>query len=239
MSTFHVFCDESHTASGKHAFRVQGGIWVPDEGMRDVRAALKGLRAKHPTIGELKWSYVTGKQPFTVYVDLMNLFFDSPVAKLLSFNCILVERGDDPARNLDKIGKDLGFYKAYYTLLHWRLAHGSHNYISLDERSSPRAHCEDELMSCLNNASASRHDSPYTVVTCRGVRSKHEDLIQLADVLCGVVGWAWNGMASTCGAKTGLHAHITKALGWATLRTSTSGRATKFNVWRYRPPQRK
>jgi hypothetical protein len=237
-AVFHIFCDESHT-DGKHAFRVQGGIWVPDGALRDVRAAFAAFRTKHAKYGEMKWTDVKGKQPYTLYVDLVDLFFTSSVAKHLSFKCLVVAKGDDPSRGSGKIGRDLGFYKAYYTLLRHRIERGSHCHITLDERSSPRADCESDLMSCLNTASARDHDRPYTVKTCRGVSSKADDLIQLADVLCGAVGWAWNGMRSTCVAKPALHAQIVAGLGWRTLeRQSTTPGHAKFNVWHYQPRKR-
>lgn len=236
MDTFHVYCDESHVGGSVTGFRIQGGIWVPDHRMRAVRGAFRELRERHPTIRELKWEYVTGTAPMTVYRELIDLFFSSPVADLLSFKCLVVQRGDDASRTLDKVGKDIGFYKAYYTLLRHRLAAGSTNHVRLDGRSGPRSDAEGELAKCLNNASASQMWTPFTVASCAAVSSKSEDLIQLADVLCGAVGWAWNGMQSTCGAKPLLHAQITTALRWSTLVSRETGRAEpKFNVWRYRP----
>src|SRR5688500_10014159 len=115
MAVSYVFCDESHVDS--HTFRVQGGIWVPEIGMRPVSEAFKTLRAKHPSIQELKWSYVTGKTALTVYKDLVDLFFASDVRRYLSFKCMVIRRTDDVSQLADKTGKDLGFFKAYYTFL--------------------------------------------------------------------------------------------------------------------------
>jgi hypothetical protein len=234
--TDYVYCDESHINGPNSGFRIQGGIWVPDHGLRDVRAAFTDLRRRHPTITEMKWSYVTGKTPLTIYTDLITLFFHSPVSHLLSFKCLVVHRGEDPSRKLGKVGMDVGFYKAYFTFLKWRLAPGSTNHLRLDKKSSPRPSPEDDLAYCLNCARTPQRGDPFVVASCLAVSSKSEDLVQLADVLCGAVGWAWNGMQSTCGAKPILHQQIVTALGWPTLANrQTSGAATKFNVWRYRP----
>ena len=102
-----------------------------------MRAEFRQLRTKHPGISELKWSRVSGKQPYTVYTDLVDLFSKSPAAPFLEFKCIVVRRSDDPSDILDKHEKDVGFYKAYYTLLRWRLAGGSDNHILVDKRQGP------------------------------------------------------------------------------------------------------
>jgi hypothetical protein len=204
--------------------------------MRTVRAELAKLRAKHPKLGEFKWIYVTGKTPLTAYGDLVDLFFHSPAAQYLSFNCIVVRRADDPSDRMKKLGKDVGFYKTYFTLLRYRLA--GDNHVRLDHRSSPRAHPEADVARCLN-AIAKRDGLAFKVLSCAAPCSKSEDLLQLADVLCGAVAWAWNGKPSTCGAKPALHQHICNHLKWATLENrETALAAVKFNVWRYRPKKK-
>ena len=237
MSVFHVYCDESHTDGPGDGYRVQGGIWVPDHGMRAVRDAFRELRRRHPKITEMKWTYVTTKKPLTIYVELVNLFFASPVADLLSFKCFVVQRAEDASRTLDKYGRDVGFYKSYYTFLNHRLVPGATHHVRLDKRSSPRQSPEAELASCLNSTGWNWSDGTPRVESCAGICSKDDDLIQLADVLSGAVGWAWNGAGAqtTCGAKPILHRQITDALGWTTLARETSGSARKFNIWRYRP----
>lgn len=203
--------------------------------MRTVRAVFQQLRAVHPSIGEYKWTYVTGRQPLTAYCDLVDLFFDSPAAEFLSFKCIVIRHDHDRSGALDKVGRDLGFYKAYFTLLSWRLAPGSTNHIRLDRRSSPRADPEAELARCLNAAATRDMSSPFSVDSCRGVSSKAEDLIQLADVLCGLVGWAWNGQQSTCGAKPIFHKLVCKKLNRISIKCTTPASSKKFNVWQYTP----
>ena len=106
----------------------------------------------------------------------------------------------------------IGFYKAYFTLLRYRLA--GDNHVRLDHRTSPRSHPEGDVGRCLN-AIAKRDRLAFRVLLCTAPSSKSEDLLQLADIFCGAVGWAWNGMDSICGAKPILHERICKHLKWA------------------------
>lgn len=169
----------------------------------------------------------------------MELFFDSPAAEFLNFRCIVVAKEDDASLALDKVGRDVGFYKAYYTLLRHRLVRGLHYHVRLDGRSGPREAPEADLMRCLNTVARRDLDDPFTVLSCRHVVSHSEDLIQLADLFCGVVGWAWNGKSSTCGAKPVLHKQLCSFLPWDTLEArQTSKSQPKFNIWKYTPYHR-
>jgi hypothetical protein len=229
---FHVFCDESHIDS--HVYRVQGGVWVDHAGMRVVRSELRALRVKHPKSKEFKWSEVHGKVPYRSYGDLITLFFDSPASQYLSFKCLIVRRSDDPSRALGKKEKDLGFYKAYHLLLRNRLETGSRYRIRLDRRSGPRQNAEQEVADCLN-AACRFWIPPSEVLSCEGICSKSDDLMQLADVLCGAVAWDANGRKSASVAKTTLGEQIRSSLGRQVLSQATSSTAPKFNVWHYTP----
>lgn len=65
-------------------------------------------------------------------------------------------------------------------------------------------------------------------------RSHDEDFLQLADVLLGALGYAWNESKDSP-AKMNLITYITKRLKWSSLRLATSPSSTRFNVWQWRP----
>lgn len=240
----HVFCDESHTRR-RDKFRVQGGLWIPKAGMPKVRAALKALRDRHPKLvdaegrpHELKWTKVTGKQPLSIYTQLIDLFCIGPAAKFLRFNCYVTAREVDPNRFADEATKELGFYKAYYTFLLWRVQWGHDYHIRLDRRDSPLSEPEKEVGRRL--ASAGKSEAiPWKILSCDACDSKGDDIMQLADVLCGAVAWAWNDKQSTCDAKAKLYEHILIRLKWRgrsrTLKRQTRSGNSKFDIWKYRP----
>ena len=168
---------------------------------------------------------VSAKAPLTAYSDLVDLFFQSDAARFLAFKCLVVRRSDDPSDSLPKLDKD---YRLLQGVLHASA-------VPLDHRTSPRSHPEGDVGRCLN-AIAKRDRLAFRVLLCTAPSSKSEDLLQLADIFCGAVGWAWNGMDSICGAKPILHERICKHLKWATLEKRATGLAAeKLNVWLYRP----
>jgi hypothetical protein len=83
-------------------------------------------------------------------------------------------------------------------------------------------------------------DNPFSVLTCVTEHSHKEDLLQMADIFCGVVGWSWNAMKSTRPAKQALHDHLCEKMKWGRLgKVTTSKSAKPFNVWRYTPKPKK
>lgn len=63
--------------------------------------------------------------------------------------------------------------------------------------------------------------------------SKKEDLIQLADILLGSVGYMWNHTDRTRTAKNDLCIHIESK--GNRLRTATKPAESKFNIWKWKP----
>ena len=234
MANFHVFCDESYT---EDTYRVQGGIWANHAGLRVIRSELTALRCKHAKAREFKWSKLRGKEPTRSYHDLVKIFFDSPAAPYLFFKCLVVHCADDPSRCLGKEERDLGFYKAYHLLLKYRLEPGCRYRIRLDKRTGPRVDPETDVADCLN-AEICKWRPPAEVLSCIGVDSHAEDLMQMADVLCGAVGWEWNNRPSNAPAKAALAEEIAAKLDWRSLKRQTGGSAVKFNVWRYHPKEK-
>jgi hypothetical protein len=230
VGQYHVFCDETYKDGFQ--FRVQGGVWVNHAGWSEVRSAIAAVRAAHPQVQEFKWSNIRGKRPRLAYHDLVDVFFEGRSARHLSFKCIVVDRDEDPSSQLGSHGRDLGFYKAYHLLLRHRLEPGCQYRIRLDKKKGPRKDPEVDVASCLN-ADMRKWRPPGEVKSCIGIHSHDDDLMQLADVLCGVVGWSWNNEPSSAPSKAALRDHIAGKLRWADLARDTVRTERKFNVWNY------
>jgi hypothetical protein len=228
-SVFRIFGDESCTNSGD--FRVQGALWVRQDAMSAVRAELSSVRRYRTGGGpaEIKWSRIRGGRLRCRVKALVDVFFTSSVAASMNFNAIIVSHADDPTRHGGD--RELGVNKTWHLLFRHRLWPNSDNYIDLDERPHRTAQDEYTLKSVLNRTGSQPR---YTVSLIRSVQSTSDDLIQLTDLLVGVVAWEWNDRPRTTGAKAQLHEYICNRLHCSSLLQETF-RHPKFDRWRYRP----
>lgn len=231
---YYLFCDESNLPP--HPFLVYGAVRVVEAFMPEARAAFTRMRAKHPTITEYKWEYVSGSRPFAAYEECVDLFLSDIVAAGMGFSCMVSALAEDPNRHADKVGKDLGFWKAYYTFLANRLEPGCSYHIRVHRKDGPRPNPVGELERYLKFFAASLNP-PSRILSCKPTASKEHTLLQLADLLAGAVGWEWNehgARPNASEAKRRLHARILHGLGRRSLRRTTRPAERQFNVWRWK-----
>lgn len=227
----HVYCDEAYT---EHQYRVQGGIWVRPDCVRPIKQAFAELKTRHPWLKEMKWTRITGSFVNNVYLEALDLFFDR-FADEMWFNCMVIRADLDPTFGADTATRNRGFRMAYKTLLLHRLEPGNSYRIALDERACKTVDPDGTLLEGLNRALRGFEGAP-AVLSCRSTSSASDDLLQLADLLCGAVGWACNGQsASKSEAKRVFAAHLTTYRHGRPLHLESSRSDWKFNIWRYRP----
>ena len=229
----HLYCDEAYL---QHEFRVQGGVWVHSDSIRAIKREFAGIRQRHPWLREVKWTGVTGSFAHAAYWDVLNLFFDERFADDICFNCIVVKADEDPTHGADAATRDLGFRKAYWTLLRYRLLDDASYHIVLDQKACKTVNPDGTLRDTLN-----RHLYGFrghlAVLSCKSVSSTSDDMLQLADLLCGAVGWAWNGRPSKSEAKRTFADAIVAQRNGRGLEWESPKGDSKFNIWRYRPRQ--
>jgi hypothetical protein len=202
--------------------------------MATIRSEIHTLRTDCHTYGEVKWNKLRGSRIPELVGGVVDLFFTSSVAATMRFECLVVQHGDDPTVGRDAFTRDVGYYKTFHLLLSHRLEPGTTNHLLLDTRPSRQVAPGLALMRCLAG-SGRRVEPPYKVASCELVRSDGEDLIQLTDLLCGAVGWSWNGRQSRAGSKQAVHDAISRHLGWPDLRRETPPGPRRFGIWHYDP----
>ena len=224
---FHVFCDESHT---EHRFMVYGGIVIPSRDTAKFDAEVNAWRARSNMTGELKWTKVTD-QRLPKYRSLLDLYFANVRRDGPHFKAAVFDMSQVNYKKYHRGDKELGFYKFYYQFLLHKFGQYAKTeqhklYIYLDERSTK--YKLSELRKILNNGIKKKHGHPIDVVfTLRPLGSKKSNVMQIADVLVGAVGWTINGKdgdqkskACACGA------HRTKSA----RRVAQSGRPRQHAV---------
>ena len=223
---FEVYCDESRQdlfrsrAPGENYVLI-GGIWIKAEARQAHKQAIRELRERHNLPGEFKWNRVSPSR-LNFYTDLVRLFFE----REMRFRVIVLRADELDATKFHQSDEELMFYKFYYQLLHhWVLDNNGYRFF-LDTKTN-RVHGRIEtLRDCLANANIT------STVDVQVLPSHELDLIQLAVVLIGAVGYKLHG-TSTSEAKLAVVAEIERRLRRQIGPTLKS--EEKFNVFRCRP----
>ncbi|MGC1877862.1 MAG: DUF3800 domain-containing protein [Rhabdochlamydiaceae bacterium] len=195
---FDVFCDESHPdllASTNSAanFLLIGSLWMLKTDREIFKQNIHELREKHKIGPEFKWGKVSYSK-LTFYKDLISWFWNQK--DRLRFRCIVVDKNKVDLLYYHQNDQELGFYKFYYQLLHHWIADFNNYYIFCDFKTNFRRDRLHVLKGCLDRVNLSAR-----VTNVQSTRSDESVLIQLVDVLTGLVSSSFNRSHSNESAK--------------------------------------
>ncbi|WP_419005054.1 DUF3800 domain-containing protein [Collinsella stercoris] len=219
-----VYCDESRVTSDRSdEFMIVGAVMCPADRKRDVVGKIDRLRSFYSVQGEFGWKTVCpSKLPF--FEALVNMFFTDPD---LRFRCVVVSR-----TRTDFKDDEERFQKIYYQVFNKWLDVRDEHRVFLDHRVDRRDRvCT--LRRCLINTW--RFGDAVKFV--EEVESRECDLVQLADLLMGAVGYAWNGrddMEGASEAKRAVCRTVCVNLGIRSLGHYATGPGEwKFNIFHF------
>ena len=190
---FEIYCDESrqdlfnnkNSITSNNRYICIGGIWIDSDLRENFKFNIKELQKKHNVFGEFKWKNVTPSK-YDFYEELVNLFFDYD--DRIKFRCIVI---DAKQVNMDKYNQsdsELGFYKFYYQLLTYWIDNSNKYNIYTDYKTNRKNDRLKDLKLILNN----KVHCSTTVSLIQAINSKESLLLQLEDVLMGVVAYKYN-----------------------------------------------
>ncbi len=224
--TFNVYCDEScymeHDGLGVF---VLGAVWCPAEKVREVAVRLREIKVAHGMAPdfEVKWNKVSPSQAH-FYADVIDYFFDDDdlhFRTVVAPDKMLLRHADFGQTHDD------WYYKMYYQLLIQLLQPGSAYRVYLDVKDTLSAAKVEKLSAVL---STSVYDFSREIIQrVQAVRSHEVELLQLADLLTGMVSYAHRGLSSSP-AKKVLVERVRERSGFQ-LTKSTLLREDKFNVF--------
>jgi len=241
---FHIYCDESRQS--EHRFMVLGGLVIRATNVPNFNTTMAKCRAETNMHAELKWTKVS-PQKLPEYKRFIDYFFAVNNANQVRFHSLLIDNHQVDHKRFSGGDKELGFYKFYYQLLlhafGWRYCQketGSRLVVLLDHRNS--SYSLDTLKRELNRGMARKFQvpgNPFVSVESRD--SKQTDLIQIADLLIGAVGFQKNGLhllAESKRAKVELAAYIAAQAGLDDLISDTQRSNYRFSIWNFRLQQK-
>jgi len=225
---FNVYCDEScHLENDHQKAMVLGAVWCPMEKAREIAVRIREIKVKHDLSSrfEIKWVKVSPAK-IRFYLDIMDYFFDDDD---LHFRALIVPDKSKLRHEDFQQTHDEWYYKMYFDLLKVILRPDARYRIYLDIKDTRGGDKVAKLRDVL--CSSVLDFSREIIQTAQLVRSHEVELMQLADLLVGSVGYANRGLASSL-AKLTLVARLRERSGYHLTRT-TLFREDKVNllVW--------
>ena len=186
-TTFHLYCDEScHLPADGQPNMLLGLVSCPAERVRVLHRDLHALWQRHglPDHFEAKWTKVSPAK-LGFYSDLLDWFFGQPD---LAFRCVVLENKTAAYQRLPEESQDLLYYDLYYQLLRHATEPESRYRAFLDIKDTRSR----EKVQALHEALKIDANDPLgdRVAQLQHVRSHEIGLLQVTDLLLGIVGYA-------------------------------------------------
>lgn len=221
-NVYNVYCDESRVDSPGQ-FMCIGGVMCPQDEKQRIVHRIHQLRYKHNVQGEFGWKTVCPSKTH-YFENLINYFFEEDC---LHFRCVLLDKEKTKfASNNDR------FQKTYYQVFNNWLDRRCQYHIFIDHRVDDKTRIP-KLRQCTINTRM----FGTSVKFIEEVESYENDLIQLADLLIGALGYQWNETYALHGAsksKIAVCELIANHLSVKTLNGYTTGpNEDKFNVFHF------
>ncbi|MBL8637843.1 MAG: DUF3800 domain-containing protein [Alphaproteobacteria bacterium] len=225
-----VYCDETcHLQNRGDHVMVLGAVYCEADETKVIAERIRAIKKKNklPRHFETKWTKISpSKQAY--YTDLVDYFFnESP----LRFRAVLIPDKDRLDHGKHEQSHDEWYYKMYYVTLKWivRTSNRYHFYIDIkDTKGADRVRKLHDVLA--NHFYDFNHECIGKV---QQIKSHESELMQLADLLIGAVGYA-NRFEGKPSVKAAIADRIKSHLPPdQSLSASTSYRATKFNLFRW------
>lgn len=222
-----VYCDEAYpdlfsSTKPQAKFMILGSLWLQTDSRESYKQAIHDLRDRYLIGGEFKWRKVTPSK-IDFYKSLISWFYDQK--DNLRFRCIAIDYSQVDLMKFHDNDQELGFYKFYYQMIHHWIHDFNEYAMFCDFKSNRRRDRLNVLQQCLAHSNLSA-----TIKIVQAVRSKESVLIQLTDLLIGIVSARLNQGTNTSPAKLELLRHLETLLGRKI--SSTPLNEKKFNVFK-------
>jgi hypothetical protein len=219
---------------------VLGGIITPAANAAVLDGLMRAWRQDHKMFAELKWTKVTD-QKFDDYKSFIDLFFDLAKRRKMLFKSIVLDAMRIDYKTYHGGDKEVGFYKFFYQLLLHSFAKHlvparQRAIVYFDERTT--SYSLSDFHAILNNGIKKKYGIKENLIRAVEVAKSHDhDLMQLADILMGAIGFHcndWHLRPQSRKAKIDLANHIAGLLGLPSLQSPTPRGRDYFEIWRFR-----
>lgn len=220
-----VYADEScHLEHDNTEFMVLGCVYCLKKDKNYITNKIKNIKKSYglKTSTEIKWTKVATNK-LEMYKKLVDLVFDENI----SFRGWIAHDKKSLDNELFHQTYDDWYYKMYYYLFNYIITEGIINYnIYLDIKDTRSSSKNEKLKDILT------HYQIFNVNKVQAIRSDEVQLIQLADLFIGAIGYKLRNL-STSKAKIELSNYIEEKFETNFLINSSNNQK-KFNIFHWR-----
>lgn len=222
---FNIYCDEScHLENDRQPIMVLGAVWCPRVKVVEISRRLREIKARHNLKRgfETKWNKVSAAK-VQFYLDCVDYFFDDDD---LHFRGYVI---DKQGLNHAAWGQDhdLWYYKMCFRMLEPLIDPSKQYAIYLDIKDTQSERQREKLEEVLRTW---RRDGTGQIIQrVQQIRSHESEILQLADLLLGAVGYKARKLAANAGKQQAIHRIIARS--GKTLAHDTWLREAKFNLF--------
>jgi len=232
-TTYNIYCDEScHLENDQHQVMVLGAIWSQAEKTREISVSLREIKKRHKLSSafEVKWIKVSPAKQ-ALYLELLDYFFDN---EDLHFRALIVPDKSKLSHELYGQDHDTWYYKMYFDMLKVILNPNDRYRIYLDIKDTRSAAKISKLRDVLCN---NMYDFQRQIIErVQTVRSHEVELLQLADLLIGIVSYVNRGLEGNA-AKLALVEQMRRRSGYELTKT-TLLQESKVNLFVWHASER-
>jgi len=223
-----IYCDEScHLEHDRQTAMVLGAVWCPAEKVRVIHERIREIKQRHGLRRhlEIKWTSVSASKA-QFFLDLLDYFFDEAD---LHFRALIIPDKSKLNHAAFNHTHDAFYYKMYFNLLKIIIDPACHYNIYLDIKDTWGRRKVAKLLEVLSN---DRYDFSRKIIRkIQTVRSHEIELVQMADLLIGVISYVNRGLA-TNEAKVQMVQRMQRRSG-KRLTQTTLPREGKVNLFRW------
>lgn len=226
---YNIYCDESRVENPESRKMIIGALILLRQKKKELAKQIKAIYQKHDFNYELKWTKVH-KKYIDFYKDIIDFFVNEDN---LSFRCIIVDKDKINLNEYHGNDPELAFFKFYYLMLRAKLLSQNKYYIFLDKKPTRDKNRVRALHAFLDMYIL-RSRTKYNIKHFQAYNSKENVLLQLADFLTGIMGFACNENKKRS-SKNVLIEYLKKKIGKSNLCSTSFLKEEKFNVFVWRP----
>lgn len=184
---FNIYCDEScHLENDGINVMVLGAVWCPQSKLKEINDRIRQIKQRNGVRpdAEIKWTKVAPVKE-QLYSDIIDYFFDDDD---LHFRCLIVpEKGLLKHEEFQQTHDDW-YYKMYFTMLKTIFNPSDQYEVYIDIKDTNSHRKSKKLLDvCCNDI----YDFSNKIIKrVQPIRSHEVQVIQLADILIGVMCYA-------------------------------------------------